>query len=154
MRLWQASIPGFIACLTGGCASVTEGTTEPIYVTTSPEPGANCEVSNGRGSWLVTTPGVVVIKKSDSVLTVHCTKDGRHDAKEYYAAKLPTAALVGAFIPYVGLVSAAVDGSSGASGEYPNTITITMQKSDISHEAAPVANVKSLAAETTSGEIP
>jgi hypothetical protein len=119
---------GLAMGLAGGCASVVEGTTQPIYVTTSPEPGANCEVSNARGSWPVITPGTVVVKKSDSVLVVHCAKEGQRDAEEYYAAKLPTAALIGAMIPYAGIVSAAVDGSSGASGEYPNTITIILQK--------------------------
>jgi hypothetical protein len=128
MRFWHAVVLGMVACLVGGCASIADGTTESIYVTSLPDTGANCEVTNARGSWSAITPGTVVVKKSDSVLAVHCTKDGRRDAKEYYAAKLPTDALIGAMIPYAGIVSAAVDGSSGASGEYPNTITIIMQK--------------------------
>jgi len=136
MRFWQMSTLGFVASLARGCASVVNGTTEPIYLTSLPENGANCEVSNARGSWPVTTPGTVVVKKSDSVLVVHCAKAGRRDAKEYFASKLSTSALVGAFLPYAGLVSAAVDGSSGASGEYPSAITITMKILDDAGQGA------------------
>jgi len=136
MRFRQVLTLGFFACLAGGCASVINGTTEPIYLTSVPENGANCEVSNAQGSWPVTTPGTVVVKKSDSVLVVHCVKTGRRDAKEYYASKLSTSALVGAYIPYAGLVSAAVDGSSGASGEYPGAITITMKPMDDAGQGA------------------
>jgi hypothetical protein len=136
MHLRQMAALGFATGLIGGCASVMEGTTEPIYVVTSPEVGATCQVSNERGSWSVVTPGTVVVKKSDSVLVVHCAKEGRRDAKEYYASKLPNAALIGALIPYAGIVSAAVDGSSGASGEYPNAITIILQKAVAQGEAS------------------
>jgi hypothetical protein len=130
MRFRQAWAFWPLAWLVCGCASIVNGTTEPIYVTTAPEPGANCTISNAQGSWSVVTPGTVTVKKSESVLAVHCAKDGRRDAKEYFASKLSTATLVGGLIPYAGIITTAVDGSSGASGEYPNTITITMPKAD------------------------
>jgi hypothetical protein len=130
MQHRQVMAFGLAAGLLGGCASVVEGTTQPIYVATTPEPGATCEVSNALGKWSLVTPGTVVVKKSESVLTVHCTKDQWRDSKEYFASKMPTTALVGAMLPYAGILSAAVDGASGASGEYPNTITITMRKAE------------------------
>ncbi|HUO94206.1 MAG TPA: hypothetical protein VMU22_14875 [Rhizomicrobium sp.] len=121
---------GLVAGLLGGCASVVEGTTEPIYVATTPEPGATCEVSNALGKWSLVTPGTVVVKRSESVLAVRCSKEQWRDSKEYFASKMPTSALVGALLPYAGIVSAAVDGASGAGGEYPNTINITMRKTE------------------------
>lgn len=118
----------------GACASVVEGSTEAIYVSTVPISGANCELSNARGKWPVTTPGSVVVDRSNSVLTVHCTKDGWGDAKEYFATKVPTSAMVGMIL--VGVVSAAVDGSTGAANEYPDTISVTMKQIE---PVAPVA---------------
>lgn len=125
-----------LAAPLGACATVAEGSTQPIYVSTGSITGANCELSNARGTWSVTTPGSVVVAKSDSVLTAHCTKDGWRDAKDYFASKVPTSAMIGMMLPYAGIVSAAVDGSTGAANEYPDTISVTMQQIE---PAAPAA---------------
>ncbi|MGD0865370.1 MAG: hypothetical protein ABSA49_07425 [Rhizomicrobium sp.] len=129
MHFRQVTALAVSVFLLAGCASVIDGTVQPIYVSTEPISGVNCKLSNARGEWSVTTPGSVIVKKSDSVLVVDCTKDEWRDAKAYFASKLPVSAMVGAMVPYVGLVSAAVDGSSGASGQYPTTITVSMEPS-------------------------
>jgi hypothetical protein len=122
-----------------GCASVVDGTTQSIYVSTEPVSGANCQLSNTRGAWSVTTPGDVHVARSDSVLEASCTKDGWRDAREYFASKLPIAAMVGGMLPYVGPLSLAVDGSSGAGGQYPNTITIGMKPAKANIAATPTS---------------
>lgn len=118
-----------LACVcVAGCASAIDGTTQSVYVTTSPISGAACTLSNERGSWSVISPGAVVIARSASVLKAKCSKDGLGDGTLYVASSMPTSALVGAMIPYVGIVSAAVDGSSGAGGRYPSTINVQLRE--------------------------
>lgn len=117
------------ACLSaGGCATVTEGTTQPISVITTPEGGATCTLSNKVGQWSVVTPGAVVIDKSESVLAIHCSKPGYADASYYAASKLSSTAMVGAMIPYVGILDSAVNASSGAATRYEDTFVIDMKR--------------------------
>lgn len=110
-----------------GCASVTEGSTEPIFVMTAPETGATCTCSNDRGSWSVVSPGTVAVKKSESVLTVRCSKPGWKDGVEYAAPRVSTTGMVGMVLPYVGLLNAAVDASTGAAMQYPNAFTVQLK---------------------------
>jgi len=116
-----------LAPLCAGCASVMDGAEQPVTVETAPEAGAACDVSNERGSWSLTSPGTVVIKKSASVLQIKCRKPGYLEAKQYAAARMSDKALVGAMLPYVGLLDAAVDGSTGAAQSYPSTYTLVLK---------------------------
>jgi hypothetical protein len=119
--------PAVLAVLLSGCATVVEGSTQPIYVATTPQPDADCTVSNSRGIWYLTSPGTVVVAKSESVLKVLCKKSGWQDGTAYLTSRVPTSAMVGMGLPYVGIISAAVDGSTGASNLYPNTVSIAMK---------------------------
>lgn len=130
----------FAAALSlAACASVAEGTTQQIYVTTTPETGAACTASNGRGEWSLVTPGTVTVKKSESVLKIRCTKPGWKDGTVYAAGKISTANLMGNMLPYVGLLNAAVDASTGAALTYPGSYTIELKPLAISGGATPTA---------------
>jgi hypothetical protein len=134
-------LPVAAACavvLLGGCASVIEGSTEQLTVNTVPVEGATCVLSNSQGKWTVTTPGAVTVHKSNSVLVVTCNKDGYGEAKFYASGKMSSAAMVGTMLPYVGILSSAVDGSSGAALTYPDQITIALKPSV--PEATPAAS--------------
>jgi hypothetical protein len=115
-----------LAPVLAGCASVTEGSTEPVFVTTTPESGATCTCTNDRGSWTVVTPGTVVVSKSESVLAIHCTKPGWKDGTEYASGRISTAGMIGMALPYVGLLNAAVDASTGAATKYPQAFTVQL----------------------------
>jgi hypothetical protein len=95
-----------------------------------PEQGATCVLSNGQGRWTVTTPGSATVHKSNSVLTVTCNKPGFKEAKFYASGKMSSAALVGTFLPYVGILSSAVDGSSGAALNYPEQIVVQLKAAE------------------------
>lgn len=116
------------ACLLAGCASVVEGTTQPIAISTAPESGANCSVSNARGQWSAVSPGTVTVDKSESILTVRCSKSGWSDAVLYVAPHVSSTAMIGAFVPYVGIVDAAVNASSGAAMQYPEVVILTLAR--------------------------
>jgi len=129
MTSCQAMSIGALALLCAGCASVVDGTTQPIYVATTPVSGATCTCSNDRGQWIVVTPGTVVIAKSESVLQIRCSKIGYVDGKAYAAGHMTSAGIAGAMLPYVGLLDAAVDASTGAALTYPGSYSIDL-KSD------------------------
>jgi hypothetical protein len=116
-----------VAVCCAGCASIVNGSTQSIFVTTTPEMGALCVASNARGQWSVTSPGTVTIGKSDSVLAIRCSKAGWQDGTFYASGRMSTAGLMGALIPYAGVVSTAVDASSGATLTYPETYIIEMK---------------------------
>jgi len=110
-----------------GCASVVDGSTQQITIATMPVNGADCTASNSRGSWSVVSPGAVMIDKSESVLTIRCSKVGWLDGKFYASGKMSTAGLVGAMIPYAGIVSSAVNASTGAVLTYPDSYIVEMK---------------------------
>lgn len=113
-----------------GCASVIEGSTQLISVSSAPESGAACTLSNEQGKWSVVTPGAVTVQKSGSVLAVHCHKDGWADTTYYATGRLSSLAAVGAFVPYIGIINAAADASSGAGMKYPDAVIVNLKPLD------------------------
>ncbi|HYP64669.1 MAG TPA: hypothetical protein VEQ16_12305, partial [Acidocella sp.] len=85
-------IPPFLLCLfplagLTSCASIVNGTTEPVTVSTTNDVGApldsaQCDLSNKRGDWSVTTPQTVIVHRSFSALQVKCTKSGYEEADQ------------------------------------------------------------------------
>lgn len=126
MTIRRLAAAAALAAACSGCASTIDGTTESVYVETTPVEGAACICSNDRGRWPLTTPGAAVVRKSSSVLEIRCSKDGYREAKVYAAGHMTTAGLVGAFLPYAGLISSAVDASTGAALSYPSSFSITL----------------------------
>lgn len=116
-----------LAAALSGCASTIDGATQSIYVETTPVEGAACICSNDRGQWPLTSPGSAVVQKSASVLEIRCNKNGYREAKVYAAGHMTTAGLFGAMLPYAGLISSAVDASTGAALSYPNSFSITLR---------------------------
>lgn len=119
-----------LAAASGGCASVIEGTTQPVAVATAPEIGASCTCSNDNGKWTLVTPGTVTVKKSRTVLTIRCSKPGWVDATTYAVGKISKAGVAGEMVPYVGLLSYGADMSTGAMLTYPDSVIVPMQKAE------------------------
>ncbi len=105
-----------------GCATMMDGTTETIAVTTTPVAGANCLLSNGQGVWTVTTPNLVTIHKDKHSLTVVCKKDGYQDATATLRSHFNGDTILG------GAPGVLVDIQNGAGFTYPNTADIAMVK--------------------------
>lgn len=131
--------------LTSGCASVMEGTTQQVAVDSDPA-GADCTVSNSQGKWPVKTPGAVTVQKSASVLVVHCSKAGYQNGSAYYAPRMSSMAAAGAMMPYVGLIDAVTDASSGAAMIYPDNAFVLLK-------AAPVADASPAAAPQSAAQV-
>lgn len=132
MRLLRCIVAGaaatVVASSLAGCASVTEGSTQPISIATAPVSGATCTLSNAVGKWTLVTPGTAIVAKSQTVLKIVCVKDGGQEGTGYLTPRVPASALIGMMMPYAGVVSAAVDGSTGAGNEYPDSLLINMKE--------------------------
>ena len=110
-----------------GCASIVNGTHQSLSVQTFPIKGAKCQLSNGDGTWVIpSTPGTVTVDRDYSDLRVSCRKDlfnGNTTVKsKSNGMALGNVLLVGS------LVWTAVDISNGAAFDYPNIITVKLDK--------------------------
>jgi hypothetical protein len=127
-------IPAFLLCifpLAGltSCASIVNGTTQSVAVSTTDNVGtplesAQCDLTNKRGSWSVTTPETVIVHRSFSALQVKCTKNGYEEADQ--KVKSVTSEAFAGNIIAGGLVGEAVDAEDGSAFDYPENITISM----------------------------
>lgn len=108
-----------------GCATVVDGTSQSVAITSPPTTGAYCTLTSKEGNWSVLTPGVATVEKSRDDIVAHCTKDGWQDA----SATIPSdfqGWTVGNLV-FGGVVGFGVDALSGAMNKYPHAFQIPMQ---------------------------
>jgi hypothetical protein len=111
-----------------GCTSIVDGSTQTLSVQTtkgtSTLAGANCVLTNNKGTWFVTSPGTVAIHRAYDDLSVVCKKDG----EEPGAMTIKSSAKGMAFGNIVagGIIGAAIDMGTGAAYDYPSLITVSM----------------------------
>jgi hypothetical protein len=114
--------------LATGCASITGGTNQPLSVETRSKggtiPGADCKLSNNKGTWYLTTPGSTTVHRSVEDLAVRCEKAGHEPG--IASVKSSTKGLAFGNILFGGVVGAALDVGSGAAFDYPSLITVEM----------------------------
>lgn len=108
-----------------GCASIIEGTTQSIYVSTSPE-GASCDLVR-EGLTIATvnpTPGSAHIDKTKHDITVECEKSGYEQSQGFLPSEIE-GAVFGNIIAG-GLIGWGIDSASGADNHYPEQISIAL----------------------------
>lgn len=126
-----------LACamlLTGlaGCATVTGSTEQMVLVQTILDnrqlAGAGCILSNDMGKWFVTTPGRIMIRKSQAPLKVDCKKSGSPAIvmDDSFDATVNGGSAWSNVIFTLG-VGYFVDRDTGAAYDYPSTLTVIMQ---------------------------
>lgn len=117
-----------LAALTTGCASIVTGQNQPISVQAragmTPVSGAECELTNDKGTWFVTSPGSATVTRSYDDLHVKCSRDGFEPATT--TVKSTTKGMAFGNILVGGIIGAAVDMGSGAAYDYPSLITVRM----------------------------
>ena len=126
MKLYNLIIC-FTAVSITGCASIISDGQMNMTVTSEPE-DARCELSNKEGRYVVRTPGTIPVDNTCSPLTVVCKKDGYKTVQREmdYSHKGETWGniILGGGIGYF------VDRGTGAACEYPQSITISLDKAD------------------------
>jgi len=114
--------------LVTGCASIVGGTNQSVSVNTGKVDGASCAIKNDKGVWYIPqTPGSTVIHRSYGDLKVDCKKKNLLTGRKTVASS--TKPLVFGNVLFGGLIGVGVDVLDGAAYDYPNDISIPMQKS-------------------------
>ncbi len=113
-----------------GCATITDSTQQEVEVRTVLDHrevgGIGCVLSNKNGRWFVTTPGRVLVRKSDDALTFDCSKQGVGSSVENVASQYGTGKMIGNAVISGGL-GYYMDRRSGAGFDYPSVVTVLMQ---------------------------
>ena len=108
----------------GSCASIFSEKSQSISVNTGDVEDATCELFNGKGRYVVNSPGMLVIGQSCDDLNYICRKKGYNEIKGIIAFnhKGSTAGnlVIGGGIGYL------VDIGTGAACKYPETISLPM----------------------------
>lgn len=122
-----------------GCASIVSGTNQSVSVETHAHDGtqvagANCKLSNNKGTWFVTTPGSTTVNRSYEDLAVLCEKEKLPSGMTM--VKSSTKPMAFGNIIFGGVIGAGVDISTGAAYDYPTLIKVKMAGSD---QPAPAA---------------
>ena len=119
-----------LAGLFTGCASIVSGQNQSVSVTTLNKgealAGAKCSLANDKGTWYVTTPGSVMVRRSFNDMAVNCSADGMDTG--ITMAKSSTKGMAFGNILFGGFIGAGVDMSTGAAYDYPEIIQVNMGK--------------------------
>ncbi len=86
--------------------------------------GANCKLINNKGTWFVTSPGSVSVRRSYEDMTVNCEKEGLEPGLAH--VKSSTKGMAFGNILFGGVIGAGVDIASGAAYDYPPLFTVLM----------------------------
>lgn len=129
MRGWRGVAAAMAAFGLAGCASVTGGNVQKMYVQAQMDdgsgvPGAECVLSNDKGHWSLRTPGDASIVRSNKPIEVKCDKAPLPQG--IVSVESGTRAAMFGNILIGGIVGAAIDHSSGAAYEYPEQIRVVM----------------------------
>lgn len=131
---------GACVVVVSGCASVTGGNVQKMYVQTQEKDGASvtgadCVLSNDKGSWKLTSPGDTSVVRSNKPMEVKCDKASSPQGVATVESAT-RAAMFGNLI-VGGVVGAVIDHSSGAAYEYAEIVKVVM--GDVVAIAAPKA---------------
>jgi len=137
----RLAIPALLLLTTSGCASIVNGTNQPLSVETRMKgaslAGANCKLVNDKGTWFVTTPGSVTVHRSFADLSVQCDKEGVQPGIS--SIKSSTKGMAFGNILFGGVIGAGVDMANGSAYDYPPLIQVEMAETTIIAPPAPQA---------------
>lgn len=145
----------YFAVLTTGCATLTGGTTQTVSMKTQKDAvdiaGADCVLSNSKGTYKVTTPGKVTVHRAKDDLSVSCTREGEAPALTSVKSSNRGGAMAANIVMFgIGaVVTHGIDKATGGAYAYPDDITVAFGKNAAS-EGANTDAVQSAQAVTTS----
>ena len=118
------------ATLATGCATVTGSTVQTVALQAKDQNGedvteAKCELNNDKGRWYLTTPGSVLVQRSNEDMKIVCNKTGHETARQNVASEVKAAMFGNAILG--GGVGAVIDHVNGSAYEYPTVISLNMR---------------------------
>ncbi len=127
-----------------GCASIVSGNNQSLSVTTqkngSDLAGAKCSLVNDKGTWFLTSPGSVTVRRSYGDLAVDCKMDGSDPGLA--SVKSSTKAMAFGNILFGGIIGVGVDTATGAAYDYPELILVDMGQTKRIDGTAPKVEAK------------
>jgi hypothetical protein len=122
------------AGLLPGCASITGSELQLLSLQASekdgaPVAGADCKLSNDKGTWHAKTPASPTVVRSAEDLTVNCEAAGKAPGL-VRAISRANAGMAGNII-FGGVIGAIVDHNRGAAYDYPSLIDVTFGASKV-----------------------
>jgi len=137
-------LPTAAIVLCTGCASIVNGTNQPLSVETrlkgTQVSGANCKLVNDKGTWFVTSPGSVTVHRSAEDLNIKCEKDSVQPGAA--AVKSSTKGMAFGNILFGGPIGAGVDIANGSAFDYPSLIQVEMGETSVVAPQAPQATAE------------
>src|SRR5579864_8626024 len=134
MKIHPLALLGAFGIALSGCATIVEGTTQSVSVSTTPEEGAQCTLVNSQGTWYLTTPGITTVHKTKTDLKVICDKpgfgEGHAVALSHFGAMTAGNVIAG------GVVGIGVDAASGANYHYDSPIVVALGPPTTAQSAA------------------
>lgn len=124
-RLRHVGVLTVAAVGVSACSSIVDGTTQQLFITTTPT-GGNCDITR-QGTTIGKvnpTPGNVVVEKTKHDITINCVKEGYHTST--YFNKSGVAAATFGNIILGGGIGWAIDSASGADNKYTSPINIDL----------------------------
>ena len=112
------------------CSSIVQGTSQDIFINTTPA-SASCilEREGQKIGAVASTPGTVSVEKTKHDITITCTKDGYQTATYYnksgWESGSGAAGIALDVILTLGL-SSAIDSATGADNQYKSPVNITL----------------------------
>ena len=127
-RLMPAALSALLGLQLGACATVFEGTTQPVTVNTGTVADVDCTLTSPAfGSLTMKAPGVVTIEKSKHNINVNCTKEGYEPGQAVIVSHFAAAAAANILFGVSGIVvGGIVDAASGAGNKYDSQVSVTM----------------------------
>lgn len=114
-----------LSIFSGGCATITKGTTQNITLDTPGAPGAQCTlVSDAIGTRVVQTPATLTLDKSMHSIAVTCKKECFQDGVGIVGSSTET--MTAGNILVGGVIGLGVDAASGAMNKYNSNNQIAM----------------------------
>ena len=111
-----------------GCASIVEGTTQSIAITSTPQDGAKCTAKSSEGTYYVTTPGNITVHKTKNDLDLVCTLAGFQDNHSVIPTHFNGATVGNVLLG--GGVGLVIDAATGANFNYPTSFAVAMAPVD------------------------
>src|SRR4051812_19743980 len=118
-----AAIAAMGAALSG-CATIVDGSSQSVSISTTPVQGAACTLTNSEGTWYLTSPGSTQVHKTKNDMTVTCTKDGYQPGSQVAVSKFGGATFGNLVLG--GGVGAIVDAASGANYYYDSPLIVPL----------------------------
>jgi hypothetical protein len=129
LRLLLCVAAVVVATQLGACASIVEGSTQSVLVTTPGVSDATCTLTSPEiGSQVVRTPGSVSLSKSKHDVQVACAKEGYNDGAGTIPSNFEGMTLGNILLG--GVIGVGIDAASGAMHKYAPSVAIAMTKKE------------------------